>query len=81
MATQFHRDRIIISRPQQTDDRKAWFAYASVHWREGGGFRHHQFTDPSKIFELEDEALAFGFLIARAWVDEALDSAMIHNDA
>ena len=46
------------------------FAVASVYWQGEGSVQFHRFTDLVKTFLTEEEAEAFGFAVARAWVDE-----------
>ena len=59
---------ILISRPRYDDKLRVWFAYASVSW-DGAKYHYHQLNDLDKRFESEEEALAFGFVAARAWID------------
>ena len=63
---------LIISRPDHRRDDGIWLTSATVTWHDKGGFHYHQFSDMDEIFDSEQEALAFGFTIARAWIDKRL---------
>jgi hypothetical protein len=55
----------------------AWvrFFYASAMCiSEDGTFYYHQFDRPTNTFTTQDDALMFGFAIARKWVDEQLET-------
>jgi hypothetical protein len=60
---------ILISRPRYDDKLRVWLAYASVSW-DGVNSHYHQLNDLKNNFETEEEALAYGFVAARDWVDE-----------
>jgi hypothetical protein len=72
MALEFHRDRHIVSRPKQRRESNEWTAYAVVTWWDESGFHSHNFSDLLETFDSEEEAAAFGFAIARAWIDDSL---------
>lgn len=58
---------ILISRPRYDEKLKVWFPYASVSWN-GDKFHYHQLKDLADTFETQEEALAFGYVTARAWI-------------
>jgi hypothetical protein len=58
---------ILISRPRR-DELQRWIPYASVSWIAGSEVRYHQIKGLNAIFDTEEEALAFGFEVARAWI-------------
>jgi hypothetical protein len=59
---------ILISRPRYDEKLRVWFAYASISW-DGATYHYHQLNDLKNNFETEEEALAFGFITARDWID------------
>ena len=59
---------ILISRPRYDEKLRVWLAYASIF--RDDAFSYHQLKTLVEIFETEEEALAFGFIAARAWIDE-----------
>lgn len=59
----------LISRPRYDRKLNVWRSYASVTW-DNGKFSYHQINDLEKTFETGEEALAFGFFAARAWIAE-----------
>jgi hypothetical protein len=60
---------ILISRPRYDEKLRVWLAYASVSW-DGTKYHYHQLNDLKNNFDTEEEALAFGFIAARDWIDE-----------
>ena len=69
MAAVKHGKYILISRPRYDEKLRVWFPYASISW-DSDKFHYHQLTDFEKSFQTEEEALAFGFVAARNWIDE-----------
>ena len=59
---------ILISRPRYDEALGAWLPYASVSWN-GDKFHYHQLNELTKTFETDEEALAYGFAVARAWTE------------
>jgi hypothetical protein len=59
---------ILISRPRYDEKLRVWLAYASVSW-DGAKYHYQQLNDLKNHFETEEEALAFGFVAARDWID------------
>ena len=69
MATVLYEKYILISRPRYDENFRLWVPYASVSW-DGDKFHYHQLNKVEKSFQTEEEALAFGFITARNWIDE-----------
>ena len=64
---------IIISRPRLDKNTGVWLPYASiVADGDERNFYYRQFMDLNTRFEREEQALSYGFIVARAWVDEQL---------
>ena len=61
---------ILISRPLHDAILDIWTPYASVSWNKEKEFRYHQIKDLDKTFDTQEEAIAFGFIVARIWADE-----------
>ena len=59
---------ILISRPRYDEKLGAWIPYASVSW-DGDKFHYHQLHDLNKSFATEEEALAYGYLVAQEWIE------------
>jgi len=68
MSALQHGIYILISRPRYNETLKTWLAYASVSWN-ADKFHYHQLNDLEKTFQTEEEALAFGYVAARTWID------------
>lgn len=64
---------IIISRARFDDNAGVWLPYASVV-ADGDerNFYYRQFMNLNTTFKTEEQALSFGFIVAREWVDEHL---------
>jgi hypothetical protein len=69
MAHESHRNYLIISRPNHSAESGVWCPYATVLWQDGAGFHYHDFVKVDVTFLTEEEALAYGFTIARSWID------------
>jgi hypothetical protein len=61
---------VLISRPLHDAIFYIWTPYASVSWNKEKEFRYHQIKDLDKTFDTQEEAIAFGFIVARIWADE-----------
>jgi hypothetical protein len=59
---------VVISRPQYDENLGVWVPHASVSW-DGDGFHYHQLQHLDKTFTTEEQALAYGFAVARNWID------------
>jgi hypothetical protein len=64
--------------PKQDPASKDWLPHAFVTWRAEGGMEHHLFADLGRTFAAKDEAVSFGFLVARTWT-EKLESDGFHT--
>ncbi len=65
-----YRRYVLTSRPHHDAELKRWIPSASVAWQGKIKLRFHQLKDLADTFQTEEEALAFGFIAARAWIDE-----------
>lgn len=68
MASLLYGKSVLISRPRYDERRGTWIPYGSVSW-DGDKFHYHQ-LELSKTFATEEEALAYGFIAAREWIDK-----------
>ena len=59
----------LISRPHYDEKLKSWIPYSSVFW-PADKFHYHQLHDHENTFHTVEEALAFGYATARAWIEE-----------
>ena len=69
MSTVLYGKYMLISRPRYDEKLRVWFPYASISWY-GHTFLYQQLTDFERSFQSEEQALAFGFVAARNWIDE-----------
>ena len=63
---------IIISRARFDDNAGVWLPYASVVADGERNSYYRQFMNLNTTFKTEEQALSFGFIVAREWVDEHL---------
>ena len=69
MAILHHEKYTLISRPHFDTTLKGWIPYASVWW-DDDEFHYYRLNKFEQTFGTEDEAVAFGFTAARAWIVE-----------
>ena len=60
---------VLISRPHYDDKLGTWLPYASVSWNDDK-FHYHQLKDLKETFQTEEEALAFGYIAGRTWINQ-----------
>ena len=71
-----YKKYFLFSRPYYDEEFEFWRPYASV-WNVFGYGHHntsyyHRVKELNNSFKTEEQALSFGFIIARAWIDELL---------
>ena len=78
MASERHGKYLIVSRPISNPIKEVWHPYSVVMWRDTNrdvactnSCHSHQFQNPS-TFETQEEAVTFGFTVARAWIANKL---------
>ena len=69
MSSLLYGKSLLISRPRYDEKLGTWVPYASVSW-DGDNFHCYQLKNLDKRFETEEEALQYGFTLARQWLDE-----------
>jgi hypothetical protein len=79
-----YKNYTLISRPYYDDKLGVWIPNASVvkDVFSGGGqnnFYYHQLKDLNQSFEREEQALCFGLIIGRAWIDDDLSNAVVKS--
>jgi hypothetical protein len=81
MPTSIYRKYILMSRPRYDEKAGVWEPYASVaaDVLDEKNFYYHQLKDLNSSFETEEQAVSFGFIVARAWVDEHLSGKYLSN--
>ena len=73
MAASEYKKYVLISRPRFDEKAGVWLPYASVVADgDGRNFYYRQLKDLNTSFETEEQALCFGFIACRSWVDEHL---------
>jgi hypothetical protein len=67
LSALFYGKYVLISGPRYDEKREVWVPSASVCW-DHEGFHYHQLQHLTKTFTTEEQALAYGFAVARNWV-------------
>jgi hypothetical protein len=49
-------------------DEVGWVPFVTITWVNGTDLRSHNIKNPDNIFDTEQDAIAFGFAAARAWI-------------
>jgi hypothetical protein len=65
-----YRKYVLTSRPHHNAELQRWIPSASVAWQGKIKLHYDKLKDLADTFQTEEEALAFGFIAARAWIDE-----------
>jgi hypothetical protein len=84
MTASQYKKHTLVSRPYYDENLEVWMPYASV-FRDlfGGGDQkdshYHEIKDLNQSFEREEQALSFGFIIGRCWIDEHLSHAAVKS--
>jgi hypothetical protein len=81
-----YRKHTLFSRPYYDENLGAWMSYASVVQDVFGdgdpnNTYYHEMKDGNQSFEREEQALCFGFIIGRSWIDEHLSHAAVKSKA
>ena len=73
MAASEYKKYTLISQPHYDENVGVWVPDASVAANvDKDNSYYHQLKHLNSNFETEEQALSFGFIVARAWVDEQL---------
>jgi hypothetical protein len=81
-----YRKHTIFSRPYYDDNLGTWMPYASVVqdvFDDGDqdNFYYHEMKNLNQSFETEEQALCFGFVSGRCWIDEHLSHTAVKSKA
>jgi hypothetical protein len=60
----------IVSQPHFDNCRGVWIPSVMACWYRQDGLQFHRFFEIDNTFAAEGEALFFGIVVARTWVDE-----------
>ncbi|HEY9501751.1 MAG TPA: hypothetical protein VIR01_09020 [Pyrinomonadaceae bacterium] len=86
MTASMYRKHTLFSRPYYDDELEGWMPYASVvqdFFIDGdqNNFYYHEMKNLNQRFETEEQALCFGFISGRCWIDEHLSHAAVKSKA
>jgi hypothetical protein len=84
MTVSQYRKYTLISRPYYDDKIGVWIPNASVvrdvfTCDDQNNSYYHQMKDTHQSFEREEQALCFGLIIGRAWIDDHLSNAAVKS--
>ncbi len=83
MTASMYRKHTLFSRPYYDDELEGWMPYASVVQDvfidgDKNNFYHHEMKI-NQSFETEEQALCFGFISGRCWIDEHLSHTAVKS--
>jgi hypothetical protein len=86
MTASMYRKHTLFSRPYYDDELEGWMPYASVVQDvfidgDQNNFYYHEMKNLNQSFETEEQALCFGFISGRCWIDEHLSHAAVKSKA
>jgi hypothetical protein len=85
MTASMYKKHTLISRPYY-DKLEGWMPYASVVQDvfidgDQSNFYYHEMKNLNQSFDTEEQALCFGFISGRCWIDEHLSHAAVKSKA
>ena len=85
MTASMYKKHTLISRPYY-DKLEGWMPYASVVQDvfidgDQNNFYYHEMKNLNQSFETEEQALCFGFISGRCWIDGHLSYAAVKSKA
>ncbi|HEX7227107.1 MAG TPA: hypothetical protein VF353_04965 [Candidatus Binatia bacterium] len=85
MTASMYKKHTLISRPYY-DKLEGWMPYASVVQDvfiddDQNNFYYHEMKNLNQSFDTEEQALCFGFISGRCWIDEHLSHAAVKSKA
>jgi hypothetical protein len=86
LTASMYRKHTLFSRPYYDDELEGWMPYASVVQDvfidgDQNNFYYHEMKNLNQSFETEEQALCFGFISGRCWIDEHLSHAAVKSKA
>ena len=84
MTASMYKNHTLISRPYYDDELEVWMPYATVvqdvfEDSNQDNFYYHEMKNLNQSFETEEQALCFGFISGRCWIDEHLSHAAVKS--
>jgi hypothetical protein len=81
-----YRKHSLFSGPYYDDKLEGWMPYARVVQDvlidgDKNNVYHHEMKNLNQSFETEEQALCFGFISGRCWIDEHLSHAAVKSKA
>jgi hypothetical protein len=70
MEHESYKPCLIFSRPEPAGS--DWRPYFRITWEDQSGLHSHEFLDTGIVFNMEETATAYGFAVARSWIDREL---------
>ncbi len=85
MTASMYKEHTLISRPCY-DKLEGWMPHASVVQDvfidgDQNNFYYHEMKNLNQSFETEEQALCFGFISGRCWIDEHLSHTAVKSKA
>ncbi len=86
MTASMYKKHTLFSGPYYDDELGVWMPHASVVQDvfidgDDNNFYYHEMKNLNQSFETEEQALCFGFISGRCWIDEHLSHAAVKSKA
>jgi hypothetical protein len=72
MANEFYNGRALRCTASYNSASDSWVPSISITWREADDSHFHTFDGPPKFFITAADAIAYGLMLGRLWVDKKL---------
>jgi hypothetical protein len=70
-SQEIYRDYLITSRAMYETASSSWMPVVTLTWRHGKDFHLHK-LNASRMFDVQADAIAEGFVMGRHWIDQQL---------
>ena len=84
MTAPMYKKHTLFSRPYYDDELEVWMpSVVQDVFIDGdeNNFYYHEMKNLNQSFDTEEQALCFGFISARGWIDEHLSHAVVKSKA
>ena len=72
VANELYKGHGLKSTSRYNSETDGWVPSISISWSEGESIHFHTFDGPPKSFVTVEDAVAYGLMLARLWVNKEL---------
>jgi hypothetical protein len=70
VAVEIYKNHALKCYTTQNDATDSWVPSISISWREADSFHVHTFDGPPGTFATAEDAIAYGYMLGRLWIDK-----------